>query len=150
VYEVFWSVAVSVLFLALARRSRPRGLYLVSLPFLYAPVRFGLDFLRATDVAHADPRYFGLTPGHYGAIVLFALGVVVARRLARSPWPEIPRWARWPEAGPEVVEAVTASERGSDRCSEVERCTAEERTIDKNGAIAVADVDAESGFRFRS
>ena len=57
---------------------------------LYAPVRFGLDFLRATDLDAADPRYFGLTPGHYGAIVLFVLGLLVLIRTRRDPWPEVP------------------------------------------------------------
>lgn len=97
-YEVIWSAAVLALFFALARRPRPRGLYLALLPLLYAPVRFGLDFLRATDVPQHDPRYLGLTPGHYAALLLLALGATVAWRVARRPWPDIPPSVRWPEA----------------------------------------------------
>jgi phosphatidylglycerol:prolipoprotein diacylglycerol transferase len=37
---------------------------------LYAPLRFGLDFLRADDV-----RYAGLTPAQYVMIGLFAAGI---------------------------------------------------------------------------
>lgn len=102
-YEVIWSAAVVALFLFLGRKQRPRGTYLALLAILYAPVRFGLDFLRATDFAQADARYFGLTPGHYAAIALLSVGVAVALLVARQPWPEIPRWARWPEPGPEPV-----------------------------------------------
>jgi phosphatidylglycerol:prolipoprotein diacylglycerol transferase len=102
-YEVIWSAAVMLLFLALGRRPRPRGLYCALLPLLYAPVRFGLDFLRATDFSMADPRYFGLTPGHYAAALFLAIGVVVALGVRKTPWPEIPRWARWPEPPPEVL-----------------------------------------------
>jgi phosphatidylglycerol:prolipoprotein diacylglycerol transferase len=88
-YEVIWCLAMIPLFLWLGRRERPRGLFLGLLPVLYAPVRFGLDFLRATDLDEADPRYFGLTPGHYGAIVLFGLGALVLWRTWRDPWPEV-------------------------------------------------------------
>lgn len=86
-YEVLWSLAVIPLFLFLARRERPRGLFLGLLPVLYAPVRFGLDFLRATDLDSSDPRYFGLTPGHYAAIALLAGGIAVLVRTWRDPEP---------------------------------------------------------------
>lgn len=89
-YEVIWCFVMIPLFLLLARRERPRGFFLGLVPVLYAPVRFGLDFLRATDLDESDPRYLGLTPGHYGAIVLFALGAMVLVRALRDPWPEVP------------------------------------------------------------
>ena len=109
-YEVLWSALVVALFFFLAREQRPRGLYLALLALLYAPERFGLDFLRATDFSHADARYFGLTPGHYAAIVLLLIGTSTAIAVARRPWPEIPRWARWPEPGPEPVASTHESE----------------------------------------
>ena len=89
-YEVVWCLVMIPLFLWLGRRERPRGFFLGLVPVLYAPVRFGLDFLRATDLEISDPRYFGLTPGHYGAIVLFVLGVLVLVRTWRDPWPQVP------------------------------------------------------------
>lgn len=88
-YEVLWCLAVIPLFLVLARRERPRGLFLGLLPVLYAPVRFGLDFLRATDLDTSDARYFGLTPGHYAAIVLFAAGLFVLSTVWADPWPKL-------------------------------------------------------------
>ena len=103
-YEVFWCLGAIALFAALSRRARPRGLYLALLPLVYAPVRFGLDFLRATDVELSDARYLGLTPGHYASLVLFALGLAAARRVAVQPWPAVPRHAQWPEPPPSVVD----------------------------------------------
>ena len=35
---------------------------------MYAPARFGLDFLRATDVARPDQRYAGLTPAQWACL----------------------------------------------------------------------------------
>ncbi len=89
-YEAIFSAMVAVLFLGLGRKRRRRGLYLALLPIVYAPVRFGLDFLRATDVPQADPRFLGLTPGHYGAIALLLVGVAVAAWVWRRPEPTIP------------------------------------------------------------
>jgi phosphatidylglycerol:prolipoprotein diacylglycerol transferase len=84
-YEAIWAAAVAVLFYGLARRSRPRGFYLVALLLLYSTSRFFLDFLRAgPEFPHGDVRWFGLTPGHYGSIVFFALGLVLARRVLRG------------------------------------------------------------------
>jgi phosphatidylglycerol:prolipoprotein diacylglycerol transferase len=74
-YEMLWAIGVAGLFLFLARKPRVRGFYLAALPILYAPVRFGLDFLRATDISYGDNRFFGLTPGHYAAVAFGALGV---------------------------------------------------------------------------
>jgi phosphatidylglycerol:prolipoprotein diacylglycerol transferase len=53
-------------FLALGRKSRPPGFFVVAFPLLYIPARFFLDFLRI-----GDARYFGLTPGQYAGIVAF-------------------------------------------------------------------------------
>lgn len=89
-YEVFWAAAVMALFVHLGRKPRKRGFFLGLLPVLYAPVRFGLDFLRATDLEGGDPRYFGLTPGHYSAIVLLLVGGAFLRWVLVSPEPPVP------------------------------------------------------------
>jgi len=95
-YEVFWCLAVIPLFLWLGRKKRPRGFYFALLPLLYAPVRFGLDFLRASDAEGGDPRILlGLTPGHYGAILLFAGGLFVMWWVMRRPRYDLPREVRW-------------------------------------------------------
>lgn len=89
-YEVLWSAVVIVLFFILGHWPKKRGFFLALLPLLYAPVRFGLDFLRATDLQQSDARYFGLTPGHYGSIVLFLVGVVAMVWVQRSKEPNVP------------------------------------------------------------
>jgi phosphatidylglycerol---prolipoprotein diacylglyceryl transferase len=77
-YEAMWAFLLGLVFLALARRPRRIGTYLAVACLAYAPVRFLLDFLRATDVKGADPRFLGLTPGQYASIAVLALGVLVA------------------------------------------------------------------------
>ena len=56
--------------LALDRKPRPPGFFLVAFPLLYVPARFTLDFLRI-----GDARYFGLTPGQYAGIAVFLAAV---------------------------------------------------------------------------
>ena len=73
-YEALWAALVWVLFLALARAPRRTGTYVSLLAVLYAPLRFGLDFLRIHEGANADPRYAGLTPAQYGCSLVFAAG----------------------------------------------------------------------------
>jgi phosphatidylglycerol:prolipoprotein diacylglycerol transferase len=76
--EALWALAITLVFLWLNRKKQPLGLYVTVLSLAYAPVRFFLDFLRATDVAGADPRYFGLTPAQYGAIAVLFAGIGLA------------------------------------------------------------------------
>jgi phosphatidylglycerol:prolipoprotein diacylglycerol transferase len=79
-YEAMWSLVVTLLFLVLKKRGKqPLGLYVGILTTAYAPIRFLLDFLRASDVPGADPRYFGLTPAQYGSIVVFFVGLGLMR-----------------------------------------------------------------------
>jgi phosphatidylglycerol:prolipoprotein diacylglycerol transferase len=87
--EALFALAVAGLFYLLARQKRALGLYVALLPTLYGPVRFLLDFLRATDVPEPDPRYFGLTPAQYGSILCFAAGIAVIARLRRYPKPAV-------------------------------------------------------------
>lgn len=81
-YEAIFAGALTGLFFILYRRPQRVGIYAALSCTLYAPVRFGMDFLRVTDLAGADPRYFGLTPAQYGAIALFVTGLVIAWRAA--------------------------------------------------------------------
>jgi phosphatidylglycerol:prolipoprotein diacylglycerol transferase len=90
-YEALWALAVTAIFQLLARKRRPLGLYVALLSLLYGPVRFALDFLRASDVAGADPRYLGLTPAQYGSVAVFAAGILLfewtrqrGQRMARA------------------------------------------------------------------
>ena len=58
---------------------------------MYAPARFALDFLRASDVARPDQRYLGLTPAQWACLATAALGVYLWRRgQTRPPDPTAP------------------------------------------------------------
>lgn len=46
----------------------------------YGLLRIGLDFFRATDIVHADARYFGLTPGQYAGMAFVLIGVFLYLR----------------------------------------------------------------------
>ncbi len=63
-------------FLALSRRPRKDGFFAISFVVAYAPARFFLDFLREIDI-----RYFGLTPGQYGAVAMLIFGLASLLRL---------------------------------------------------------------------
>ncbi len=128
-YEVLWCLAVIPLFLFLTRFKLPRGFYLGLLPMLYAPVRFGLDFLRATDIEMADARYLGLTPGHYGSIVLFVLGAVAMALAFRNPDPEIPDSIA---LVPKTTEPSPAEVRVAEEADEEARAVREERPEERS------------------
>ena len=67
-YEfLYLSIVVVPLTLLLGRKTRTPGTFLISFMTLYMPVRFGLDFLRVSDM-----RYAGLTPAQWVAILLLA------------------------------------------------------------------------------
>ena len=94
--EALFAAAIALLFAWLrSRNKQPLGTYVTILTIAYAPVRFALDFLRATDVPEPDPRYFALTPAQWGCVlVLFAgigLAVWTQRHARRSP----PAAAAW-------------------------------------------------------
>lgn len=86
-YEVLWSVVMTLIVLRLGKRPRPLGFFAALVPITYASVRFALDFLRETPTHGGDVRYLGLTPGHYASIAMLLAGVAVARHVARAPTP---------------------------------------------------------------
>ncbi len=85
-YEVFWSAAVMLLFLWLDRKPRPHGFFIGWIAILYAPFRFGLDFLR-----EVDRSYYGLTPGHYSSILSLTLGFYFLWRAYNRPITKLPK-----------------------------------------------------------
>lgn len=80
--EALWALVIVIVFTILDRKRQPLGTYLKVLSLAYAPVRFALDFLRATDVPGADARYLGLTPAQYASLLLLGAGVWLAVRRA--------------------------------------------------------------------
>lgn len=87
-YEVLWSAAAVGMNLWLGSTPRKRGFFMAFIPIFYAPVRFGLDYLREVPLHGGDVRYFGFTPGQYGSIAMLVAGVLVAVYVARGP--EVP------------------------------------------------------------
>ena len=80
-YEVLWSVPVALWFWWARRRYLVPGVYLGLLCAAYGPVRFALDFLRASDLQGGDIRYAGLTPAQYLSLALTLFGIVYSLRL---------------------------------------------------------------------
>ncbi|MBN1364062.1 MAG: prolipoprotein diacylglyceryl transferase [Syntrophaceae bacterium] len=70
--------------LILHRLQAKPGTYTAAVVILYAPVRFFLDFLRLDTGPGGDIRYYGLTPGQYGSILLFILGIFIAVKLLKT------------------------------------------------------------------
>lgn len=126
-YEVIWAAAVMGLFVYLGQTPRKRGFYLGLLPILYAPFRFGLDFFRATDLEVGDARYFGLTPGHYAAVVLLVAGVLFLRWVETSPEPTVPDEIAW---DPEREAALARKEAESKSSSESTESTSASESTD--------------------
>lgn len=75
-YELALTGGIVLVLWAIRRRALPAGALFGCAAVLYAPARFGLDFLRV-----GDARYLGLTPAQYGCIGLVWLG---ARWLLRT------------------------------------------------------------------
>ncbi len=95
-YEALWALAIFFVFEWMSvkdKQPRPVGAYLSVLLLTYAPTRFLLDFLRATDTTGADPRYLGLTGAQYLCFVLFAIGLFVARWTVRANQKRSTAWA---------------------------------------------------------
>jgi phosphatidylglycerol:prolipoprotein diacylglycerol transferase len=82
-YEAVFMMGIAAIWLALGRKDRVPGFFLGLFAILYAPVRFGFEFLRNSDLQHQDARYLGLTPAQYGAVVMLGLGVAI---LATRDW----------------------------------------------------------------
>jgi phosphatidylglycerol---prolipoprotein diacylglyceryl transferase len=82
-YEMLLTIPLALAILWLRRKPRPWGFYIGAITIAYAPVRFALDFLRASEplvdngglTAAVDPRYGGLTPAQWACFALLAVGV---------------------------------------------------------------------------
>jgi phosphatidylglycerol---prolipoprotein diacylglyceryl transferase len=83
-YEAIVAVVVSGIIYYLGKKPRPVGFIFAATILLYTPVRFLLDFLRATDLSGSDPHYFGWTPVQFGSIPLFIWGVYLFARVRNN------------------------------------------------------------------
>ena len=89
--ELLITIPLMVVFLWLQRRPRPWGFYSGVMCTYYAPLRFGLDFLRERGgvtigpyAAGGDARYLALTPAQWGCLPLLALGIFLLLRTRQS------------------------------------------------------------------
>lgn len=85
--EFLYLVPVNAVILWLAFRSTKRlnaGLVTVFAALLYAPVRFGLDFLRLEET---DPRWLGLTFAQWASIAALGIAAYVAVNVLRNGTP---------------------------------------------------------------
>jgi len=83
--ELLFTILMTAILFTYARKPRPPGRVIGLAALMYAPIRFGLDFLRATDVARPDQRYAGLTPAQWACLATFGLGLHLMRLKARPP-----------------------------------------------------------------
>jgi phosphatidylglycerol:prolipoprotein diacylglycerol transferase len=94
--ELLFTIVITAILFAYARKPRVPGRIIGLFAVLYAPVRFGLDFLRATDVPRPDERYATLTPAQWACLATLVLGIWLMRRkgeplpFAAPPPPEPP------------------------------------------------------------
>ncbi len=80
-YDAMTVGAIALLFAYLARIRRPPGFYLALLLALYPPIRFFLDFLRASEAEGGMTRFLGLTYVQYIAALLWPIGLVLLVRV---------------------------------------------------------------------
>ena len=83
-YEALWVLLLAVLHFSLRKKRLRHSTFAMIFCFGYAPVRFGLDFLRSTDLKGSDIRFGGLTPAQYGSIIFLLCGVVLFLRRHRE------------------------------------------------------------------
>lgn len=83
--EALWTMGICVLYFTLSKRPYRPGTFALLWCFVYAPARFGFDFLRNTDLSNADVRWSGLTPAQWGCIVLVGAGLALLPKVRRTP-----------------------------------------------------------------
>ena len=85
--EFLFTIVMTIVLFQYAKKPRPPGHVIGLAALMYAPVRFGLDFLRATDVALPDQRYAGLTPAQWACLATMVLGARLMGLIPARPRP---------------------------------------------------------------
>lgn len=83
--EMLLTLPIAIATLWFSRKPRRAGAITGFISVLYAPIRFGLDFLRATDITDPDARYLGLTPAQWLSIGLLGVGAWLLIRSRTQP-----------------------------------------------------------------
>ncbi len=111
--EMVLFLGIGAAFWWLGRVDRPPGFFTGVLAVVYAPIRFGLDFLRNTDLDNMDARWGGLTPAQWGCFAMFVGGLYVLYSIdwkGFEPWPldgSANQGKPRPEPEPDPAEATT-------------------------------------------
>jgi phosphatidylglycerol:prolipoprotein diacylglycerol transferase len=79
-YELLFTIVMTAILFSYNRKPRPPGRIIALATLMYAPARFALDLVRATDVVRPDRRYLALTPAQWACLATAALGVYLWRR----------------------------------------------------------------------
>lgn len=83
--EALWTMVIAITFWVSSRRPKAPGFFTALWCVMYAPARFGLDFLRNTDLESADTRWANLTPAQWGCVLMFLAGLFLWSRVLRTP-----------------------------------------------------------------
>lgn len=83
--EMLLTIPLAGVMLWYSRKPRRAGSITGLLCMLYAPMRFSLDALRATDISNPDARYGGMTPAQWLSIALFLIGAHLFNRSRTQP-----------------------------------------------------------------
>jgi phosphatidylglycerol:prolipoprotein diacylglycerol transferase len=83
--EMLLTIPIAIATLWFSRKPRRAGAITGFISVLYAPIRFCLDFLRATDLSGSDARYLGLTPAQWLSIALLGVGAWLLVRSRTQP-----------------------------------------------------------------
>jgi phosphatidylglycerol:prolipoprotein diacylglycerol transferase len=79
-YELLCTIVMTIILFQYAKKPRVPGRVIGLFATMYAPVRFGLDFLRARDVERPDERYLALTPAQWACIATLGVGIWLLTR----------------------------------------------------------------------
>jgi phosphatidylglycerol---prolipoprotein diacylglyceryl transferase len=79
-YELLFTIVMTAILFAYAKKPRVPGRVIGLFATMYAPVRFGLDFLRARDVERPDERYGHLTPAQWACLATLGVGIWLLTR----------------------------------------------------------------------
>jgi len=85
--ELLFTIVLTIVLFQYNKKPRPPGHIIGLAALMYAPVRFGLDFLRATDVALPDQRYAGLTPAQWACLATMVLSARLMGLIPARPRP---------------------------------------------------------------
>lgn len=76
---------LTIVFVLLWRYARlSKGMFMVIFALWHGTMRFILDFFRATDLAHVDSRWFGLTVAQYLSLAMIAAGLYLWYRIKHT------------------------------------------------------------------